>query len=193
MLVWKRGFYGDDWNQGDSFINLQTFEWSPSFALSSTRPLLLITHFLVALLWTNELLTRAILTFFVGLNALSLGWLVYRIGKEELSATIAGWLFLVPTVYTDVTLWVSACAYMFVTAIMLVVLHITWSFITTSGKIYAWLPWLILASVAWLMGLLWVEIAVGALVIVPMMAIIRIVQNSKANPKAITLRALLMT
>lgn len=78
---------------------------------------MLITHLLVALLWINELPVRLLMTFLIGLNALLPGWLVYRISKAWLSSIVAGWLFLVPAVYADVTLWVSDCAYLFVTGI----------------------------------------------------------------------------
>lgn len=197
MVVWHRGFFLDDWSIGLLARDRETLEWKPLTISRNTIPTFpariltfIVTPRLVALMWTNEFVVRLIIACCVAVNAFLLGWLVHRMTRMKLPAVGAGWLFLAPTVYTDVTLWAGAVTYVFVSGLTLVVLHIAWSIMSKDGPLYLWL---IVASVLWLLTLFWAETTIGALGLIPIMAFVLVLQKPSVKLRKLIYRGGLFT
>jgi hypothetical protein len=193
LLVWQRGFFLDDWSVGLAARDPQTLEWLPIEFTSRaipTFPARVLTFVviprLIALMWTNEFLVRLLITVCVGLNAFLLGWLVYRMLHLRLPAIVAGWLFLMP-IYTDVTLWAGAVAYVFMTGLTLLMLHVIWSALIDDNPRYIWL----LVGSLMLITLMWVEATIGIIGIIPIMGILYRVQQPKIKWRTIAYRTTL--
>ncbi|MCL6540389.1 MAG: hypothetical protein K6T87_07360 [Roseiflexus sp.] len=188
LLVWQRGFYLDDWSMGLRARDRQTLEWLPieSEAIPTFPARVLtfiVTPRLIALMWTDEFLVRLLIAGCVGLNAFLLGWLVYRMLHSRLPAIVAGWLFLMP-VYTDVTLWAGAVAYVFMTGSTLLMLHVIWSALVVDSPRYIWL----LVGSLMLITLMWAEATVGVVSIIPIMGILYRVQRPKVKWRTVAYR-----
>lgn len=197
MVVWQRGLYLDDWSIGLMARDRETLEWKQltiSRDAIPTFPARILTYIvtsrLVALMWTDEFIVRLLITCCVGINALLLGWLVYRMTHMRLSAIIAGWLFLVPTVYTDVTLWAGAVTYVFISGLTLIVLHIAWSVAARSVQFY---PLVIAANILWLLNLFWAEATLGALALIPIIALMQVLQKPRAKLSGLIYRGGILT
>jgi len=196
LLVWQRGFYLDDWSIGLGARDQQTLEWLPIEVTPEaipTFPARILTYImlprLIAFMWTDEFLVRLLIACCVGLNAFLLGWLVYRILRSRMPAIVAGWLFLMP-IYTDVTLWAGAAAYVFIAGLTLLMLHATWSALVIDGPPYIWL---LVGSLALLTSLVWAEATVGIVSMIPLMGVLCRVQRPDINWRTIGYRTLLST
>ena len=196
MVVWQRGFFLDDWSIGLHARDQQTLEWLPiTFTREAipTFPARILTFVfiprLIALMWTNEFFVRLLIASCVGVNAFLLGWLVYRILHARLPAVVAGWLFLMP-IYTDVTLWAGAAAYVFLSGFTLLMLHAIWSSFVVDGQPYIWL---FAACLALLVSLAWAEATVGTISLIPIMGVLCRVRRSSTNWRRIGYRTMLST
>ena len=196
LLVWQRGFYLDDWGMGLRARDQQTLEWLPIEVTPEaipTFPARILTFImlprLIAFMWTDEFLVRLLIACCVGLNAFLLGWLVYRILRSRMPAIVAGWLFLMP-IYTDVTLWAGAAAYVFIAGLTLLMLHATWSALVIDGPPYIWL---LVGSLALLTSLVWAEATMGIVSMIPLMGVLCRVQRPDINWRTIGYRTLLST
>jgi hypothetical protein len=143
LLIWQRGMYLDDYSIRFAAFN-ETGQWRPIFDQSSNfvYPARLltweVTPRLAALLLNHEFFVRSLITLFVGLNALLLGWLIYRIIGSRLGGLVGGWLFLMP-VFTSTTVWVGASTYIFSVTSALLFLHSFWSGLVHPQRQLLWI------------------------------------------------------
>jgi len=130
MLVWQRGLYVDDYTHKSRVSELLSGGWNSIWGIvefPSPRPLgLAVDRVFAALLPAHEFPVRAAAAFLVGVNALLLGSLVYRVLRSRLAAVVAGWLFLMPVYAQEALLWASSVAYVFAGGLTLLFLHATW-------------------------------------------------------------------
>jgi hypothetical protein len=194
LLIWQRGMFLDDYSAGDLARDPTTGQWLP-LNLSSipTFPARLLTWIvtprIVALLWTHELLVRIALALCVGINALLLGWLVYRILGSRLAATISGWLFIAP-IYTDVGLWPGAATYLFITGLTLLLLHTSWTVLTIERRPYVWIAG---GAVIFIVSLFFAEACIAAVGFIPLLGFIYAVQHPRSAWRNIFIRTVLAT
>lgn len=132
LLVWQRGLYMDDYYlknvvfdpvaQMTTPMSGRPMDWLPARSLHY-----LVTFSLIELVPRYEFFVRLVVALFVGLNALLLGGLVYRLIGSRLAAVIGGWLFLAPIFAAEAVLWIAACAYVFSATFALLFLHLSLS------------------------------------------------------------------
>ena len=139
LLIWHRGFYLDDYSDRLLGWNVVTGHVLP--VLSKNRdpiyPARLGTWIIAtesaALIPNHEVILRAIATVSVGVDALLLGGLVYRMLGSRVAALVAGWLFLVPVFGFEAVLW--PLGYPVTVALALLFLHSCWSAFTITSSL----------------------------------------------------------
>jgi hypothetical protein len=145
MFVWQRGFYMDDYATRLMAIDVLTGQWRPIWSLSRipTFPIRILSCMIVTsftgLLPTHEFFVRAISALGIGVNAVLLGWLIYRILGSRLAAVSSGWLFLMPIYAQEAVLWVGAVPYVFAAGFALLFLHVSWSALTRPQRAGRWI------------------------------------------------------
>lgn len=177
LLIWQRGMYLDDYSiRFAAFDN--TGQWKSIFDQTSNLlyPARLltweVTPRVAALLPEHELFVRTLITLFVGLNALLLGYLIYKVLGSRLAGTVGGWLFLMP-VFTSSTVWVGASTYIFSVTAALLFLHSFWNGLSHRH------PWLWVGGgvVALTIMLLFGEAHLAVIVIAGLIGVIWVADN----------------
>jgi len=193
MLVWQRGFYVDDYSNKLMAIDVLTGQWRPIWGMMrySYFPVRvlgrLIPYNFAGLLSTHEFLVRAVSTFFIGVNALLLGWLIYRILGSRLAAVSSGWLFLMPIYAQEAMLWASAAPYVFAASFALLFLHLSWSALTRPQRAGRWIA---LGTLAFVTTLLFVEQFIFAAGLVPIFGLTIAARRQTASCWALLRRSL---
>jgi len=193
MLVWQRGFYMDDYSLRLLAIDVLTGQWRPMWSLSRIRtfPVRILTWMVATsfagLLPAHEFFVRAVSTLGIGVNALLLGWLIYRILGSRLAAVVSGWLFLMPIYAQEAVLWVSAVAHVFAAGFALLFLHLFWSALTQSQRAGRWIT---LGTLAFATSLLFIEQFIFAAGLVPIFGLTIAARRQTASCWALLRRSL---
>lgn len=184
MLVWQRGFYSDDYSNRLMAIDLLTGQWRPIWSPSRipTFPVRILAWMVATsfagLLPTHEFFVRAISTLGIGLNAILLGWLVYRILGSRLAAVISGWLWLMPFYAQEAVLWAGAAAGLPAVGFTLLFLHASWSALTQPQRAGRWIT---LGTLAFTILLLITEQFTFAAGLVPILGLAVAAQRQRAS------------
>lgn len=193
MLVWRRGFYADDYSNRLLAVDVLTGQWRPIWSSSRipTFPARILTWMIVtslaALMPAHEFFVRAISMLGIGVNAALLGWLIYRILGSRLAAVISGWLFLMPIYAQEAALWAGAVTYVFATGFSLLSLHFFWSALARPQRAGRWIA---LGTLAFTTTLLIGEQFIFAAGLVPIFALTIAIQRQTASYWALLRRSL---
>ncbi len=194
LFIWQRGLYLDDSSMKYIAINAVTGERMPIFnpAENPNYPARILFWMILpqiaSLIPENEFVVRVLMSFMVGLNALLLGNLTYRIMKSLLVSVMTVWLFLLP-IFTDVVFWLSAGAYIIVTLLILLALHFLWgSFVEHKNRTRN----LIYATLLFGVSFLFAENSILLVALTPVLWLISRFQESIESLK-VALRRLLLS
>ncbi len=170
LLVWQRGLYNDDYSHYERFRNasstLAALTYNPDFPVRALFwP---VSGGLDALALSHGLLVRFVLAAGAGLNALLLGWLVYRLLRSRLAAIVAGWLFLMPFFSWDVVLWTTSANHLFGPTFGLLFLHACLS--ALQNERLSWRS-IVVCSACLMASMLFVETSLAVAAIVPLLAL----------------------
>jgi len=194
FVIWQRGPYLDDYVDRMAAVDVTTGQWRPWDAAGRipywpARPLhwTMITTF-GALLWTDELLVRAVLALAVGINALLLGWLIYRLLGSRLAAVIGGWVLVAPFFAHEAVLWVAASGFVYGATFALLCLHCVLSGLRQPR----WTAlWALAGGLVFTVALLWMESYASATGLVPLFALLLAAQRPRETGPLLR-RALLL-
>lgn len=196
LLTWQRGPYYGDYSSRLVGMDPVTGIQAPVFS-SARMPTFparaldwLLGSNLHTLMWSNELLVRLIVVAFVALNALLLGWLVWRILGSSLPAVVAGWLFLVPLEAGWIVLDHDNINMVVAATFALLFLHLCWVAIRSERSV---LLWALAGAAIYLVMLSFIEadVTVLALVALPMPILAR--RSCQKPMKALLGRAIVLT
>jgi hypothetical protein len=178
LLLWQRGFYYDDYV---NYVHLATHPFPDAvldspFAPFPIRMISNVTNLVAGwLLSVNEFLVRSLAALGAGINALLLGWLVYRLLGSRLAAVISGWLFLMPFYSHEAVLWAGATGYILAAGLGLLLLHTFWSAFAR-GRITG--RWLVLGFVIFVFILLTYEPPLLATAFIPILGITAAIRHN---------------
>ena len=165
LLMWKRGFYYDDYEQKIIPVSFTAMRWNGARFLTS----FMVTS-LLKLIPDQEFLFRSITTSFAGINALLLGLISSRLTQTRLGGVIAAWLFLVPVWASEAVLWATPSVG-YTLSTMFYLLYLYCAYMGLSGENRTRI-WIILAIVAFFIALNFVEFIVSAILILPFLTLI---------------------
>jgi hypothetical protein len=129
LAAWQRGLYMDDYTHKLMAVDPLTGNWIMPWDIDlympfPVRTLTVVIHaYILGILSTGEFWVRVASAIGVGVNALLLGILVYRIVGSRMAAVVAGWLFLMQFYAQEAVLWASAAGYVLGCGLTLVFLH----------------------------------------------------------------------
>jgi hypothetical protein len=178
LLVWHRGFYFDDYANYAHLATrpiLNAVLNSPFFPFPVRTLHLTLNLGAVWLLSGHELLVRLLTALGAGINALLLGWLVYRLLGSRLASVISGWLFLMPFYAQEAVLWTSATGYILAVGLGLSLLHTFWSTFDR-GQITG--RWLALGLISFVLTLLTIETALWSVAFIPIFGLMAAVRHN---------------
>ncbi len=169
MLIWERGQYTDDYTQKYAAMDALTGQWRPYIVRSLDRALgSVIMYNATGLLVQHELLVRSVTALVTGIDALLLGWLVYRLVPSRLMAVITSWLYVMPVYAFQAVLWPAAINYAFAALFVLLFLHASLCALLRPRQTILWSIVAILFFVAAVSS---IEQAAISVVLVPCMAL----------------------
>ena len=195
LFVWQRGLYLDDYANVPTAYDVSAGHWraiDPAHwdKYYPARVIEAVIDMLFAgLLVHHELLARAVMTLFIGGNALLLGWLVFRTLGSRLAAIISGWAILAPFYAFEAVLWAGALDYPVVVMLALIFLHLTWSAFTAPRGTRRWL---VLAVVCFVVILVCNAKTVAALALVPALGAVCAARGGRAVYRRTVERAMVL-
>ncbi len=185
LLIWERGFYLDDYAEALLARDAVTGLWRPDFnplhyPHFPVRTLRwVVVSNLQGLLPQQELLVRVICAAMVSANAGLLGWLMYRMVGSRLTAVVTGWGYLLPFWAPEAVLWLAGVAYACGGVLALLFLHCCWNVVSGASRPLLWIS---LGSVSLIAAILFIEVFVAALVLVPFVALVAAVVSQRSIP-----------
>lgn len=169
LLIGERGLYMDDYSARNQTVNIITGVYQPSMVPLQARYLALsLQQNLAGLAKSYELPIRWFFTVMIAFNAALLSWLIYRILRSRLAAVVSGWLFAVPFIAFEATLWLMQLG-LYVPGVffMLVFLHMSLSALAAERKATLWI---MLSLAAYIIAILFLEQTALVAFAVPLLA-----------------------